>query len=128
MHSAQSQSRTTFLAHYRESDHEEQDLWSHLKQTGKLAASIATKIRLPLHGELLGLLHDLGKATVEFDQYIRRNVGLVDPDEDAGDTLTGGKIDHSSAGAQVLYEMLPKESLLERMTAELLSLIIASHH
>lgn len=118
-----------FLAHYRESDHQEQDLWSHLRQTGEIAAKQTAKIGLGPIGELLGLVHDLGKATQEFDQYIRSAVGINDPDEDiVDDTISEkGKLDHSTAGAQVLYECLPKD-VSNRVAAEILSLIIASHH
>jgi CRISPR-associated endonuclease/helicase Cas3 len=44
-------------------------------------------------------LHDLGKATFEFYQYIGSATGLIDPDEDDYIDASGkkGKIDHSSA-------------------------------
>lgn len=118
-----------FIAHYREADRKEQDLWSHLRQTGDIAAKQAAKIGLGSIGELLGLVHDLGKATRVFDQYIRSNVGLCDPDEDVVDDiiLERGKIDHSTAGAQIIYEYLSKDPS-NRIAAEILPIIIASHH
>lgn len=129
MTSSKRTDKSRFLAHYRESDHEEQDLWSHLRQTADIAAAQADKIGLGPVGELLGLIHDLGKATDAFDQYIRANVGLHDPDEDVLDDLNveKGKIDHSTAGAQVLYEYLIKDPST-RAIAEILSLVVASHH
>lgn len=124
-----SESKRQFLAHYREVDQAEQDLWSHLQQTGKLSAAKAAKVGLEAAGELVGLVHDLGKATDAFDQYIRTQVGLVDPDEDAVDDgiAEKGRIDHSTAGAQVLYDLLVQDPS-NRLAAEVLALVVASHH
>ena len=71
-----------FIAHRREKDGEIQSLWDHLLETSHLSTAFAGKIGLQRHGELLGLLHDLGKASAEFDRYIRSATGLIDPDED----------------------------------------------
>lgn len=124
--------QSSFLAHYRQLDQVEQDLWTHLTETAKLSSIFASKIGLADHGEFIGLLHDIGKATEEFDRYIRENIGLADPDEDKPDdesiSASGTKIDHSSAGAQLAYDILPKNSPAHHMLAEATALIIASHH
>lgn len=118
-----------FIAHRRGKDGEVQSLWDHLLETSRLSAAFAEKIGLRRHGELLGLLHDLGKASTEFDRYIRSATGLLDPDED--DYMDAeeqkGKIDHSSAGAQIIYRALLKKDK-GNLAAEILSLVIASHH
>ena len=118
-----------FIAHRREKDGEMQSLWDHLMETSHLSAGFAGKIGLPRHGELLGLLHDLGKASAEFDRYIRSATGLIDPDEDdyVDAEEQKGKIDHSSAGAQIIYRALSKKDK-GNLAAEMLSLVIASHH
>lgn len=118
-----------FIAHRREKDGEMQSLWDHLLETSRLSAAFAEKIGLPRHGELLGLLHDLGKASSEFDRYIRSATGLIDPDEDdyVDAVEQRGKIDHSSAGAQIIYRALSKKNK-GSLAAEILSLVIASHH
>lgn len=118
-----------FIAHRRKKDGEVQSLWDHLLETSRLSAVFAEKIGLRRHGELLGLLHDLGKASREFDQYIRSATGLIDPDEDdyVDAEEQKGKIDHSSAGAQIIYNALSKKNK-GNLAAEILSLVIASHH
>ena len=95
-----------------------------------MAGRFASKIGLGKHGELLGLLHDLGKATSEFDLYIRSATGLIDPDEDdyVDATEKKGKIDHSSAGAQVIYRYFSDKGNESLLTSQILSLAIASHH
>jgi CRISPR-associated endonuclease/helicase Cas3 len=122
--------RNCFISHFRKEDNKEQCLWEHLVNTAKLASEYAAKIGLRKCGEVIGLSHDLGKATGLFDQYIRSAVGLIDPDED--DYLSAddcqGKIDHSSAGAQLIYNHLNPQGGQARIVAQYLALAIASHH
>ena len=119
-----------YIAHRREEDGEFQLLWEHLEETSLLAGRFASKIGLEKHGELIGLLHDLGKASSEFYKYICSATGLIDPDEDnyVDAKEEKGKIDHSSAGAQVIYRYFSKKGTESLLVLQILSLIIASHH
>lgn len=119
-----------FVAHRREKDGEVQDLWAHLNNVSYLTGQFASKIGLEKHGELVGLLHDFGKATLEFDQYIRSATGLIDPDEDdyVDVAKKKGKIDHSSAGAQFIYRYFFEKDNTNSFVFQILSLVIASHH
>ena len=126
----QSNVNPEFIAHRREKDGKKQYLEEHLEGTSVLAGKFAKKIDLEKQGELIGLLHDLGKATLEFYQYIGSATGLIDPDEDDYVDASGkkGKIDHSSAGAQVIYRYLSNKGEKSLFVSQILSLIIASHH
>lgn len=119
-----------FIAHRRDKDGVEQNLRAHLEETSNLAGKFASKIGLSKCGELVGLLHDIGKATSEFDYYIRSATGLIDPDEDeyVDASEKKGKIDHSSAGAQVVYRYFSDKGDKSLFASQILSLIIASHH
>lgn len=123
------ESKPRFIARIRKSDGAEQNLWDHLQQTARLAATYADKVGLGSIGELVGLLHDIGKATEEFDQYIRE-CGRASKPEDAGEIHSipqRGEVDHSTAGAQILRELLSTHSS-NLFTADILPLLIASHH
>ncbi len=119
-----------YIAHEREKDGEIQSLSDHLEQVSKKTGELASKIGLKEQGELLGLLHDIGKASKEFDKYIKSSVGLINPDEDDYVDTTGlkGKVDHSTAGAQVIYRNVADKGPEGLLAAEVLSLCLSSHH
>ncbi|MDI6619004.1 MAG: CRISPR-associated helicase Cas3' [Clostridiales bacterium] len=119
-----------FIAHCREKDKTKQDLWEHLNEVSILTAQFTSELGLKKVGELIGLLHDLGKASSEFDRYIRSAAGLIDSDEDDYIDAKGnkGKIDHSSAGAQAIYLHFTKQNNEELLPIQILCLVIASHH
>ena len=120
-----------FIAHYRVSDNTCQPLSHHLRNCARLAGKFAGKIGLQKAGELVGLLHDLGKATDEFSRYIRSVTGLEAAD--GTDSIVDGEmkrgtIDHSSAGAQYAFRRLSSLGKESRFAAQIIALIIASHH
>jgi len=122
--------KNDYMAHLRKSDGEIHKLNRHLEEVSRLAGSFAEKIGLEHVGSLIGRLHDIGKASHEFEQYIKSAVGLIDPDEDDYVNATGlkGKIDHSTAGAQLIFHHLFIGGNEARFVAQVLALCIASHH
>ena len=119
-----------YIAHRRENDGEIQRLSKHLKEVSEQAGKFASKVGLKEQGEIIGLLHDIGKASYKFEQYIKSAVGLINPDEDDYVDATGlrGKVDHSTAGAQLIYRELAQNGKEALFAAQVLSLCLASHH
>lgn len=118
------------IAHQREKDGEVQTLKQHLQGVARLSKQSAEKLGLSEAGELIGLLHDLGKYSQEFQQYIQSATGMIDPDADDYVDAKGkkGKVDHSTAGAQAIWDELSKQGQSQSITAQILALCIASHH
>lgn len=120
-----------FIAHVRSADKSEQFVATHLTETAAIARELAAKLDLPTAGELLGLMHDFGKYSAAFQDYIKAATG-VNPDIDVEDTLPNGKkIDHSTAGAQWVYGRLKKfgaQNGIGELVGQMLGLCIASHH
>jgi len=118
------------IAHLRESDSIPQSLIDHLSGVSILSEKFAAKVGLAETGKLLGLLHDIGKASEEFQQYIKSATGIINPDEDEfiDPILRKGKIDHSSAGAQYIYRVLSLNGHEGSLVGQIISLCLASHH
>lgn len=118
------------IAHWRSSDGQEQLLEAHLEGVSRLSRSFAAKIGLQDAGELIGALHDLGKYSKEFQDYLRSAVGLLDVDADDYVDAKGlqGKVDHSTAGAQFIWNNLADKGPRQRVAAQVLALCVASHH
>lgn len=119
-----------YIAHQRKSDGAVQSLESHLLEVSDIAKSLAAKIGLKDQGELIGLLHDLGKYSDEFQTYLKSAVGLIDQDEDDFVDAKGmkGKVDHSTSGAQLIWQEFSTRGKMGPIVGQILSLCIASHH
>lgn len=72
-----------FLAHVRKSDGKKQTLMTHLEGVASESKNSAGRLGLKLAGELIGLLHDMGKYSGEFQRYLKSATGPPNPDEDA---------------------------------------------
>lgn len=109
-----------------------QALETHLLETGELAASVADKIGLSSAGRLLGLLHDFGKYSAQFQNYIKSGTGTIDQDDEGwvDAELLRGKIDHSTAGAQYVWSLFSRygRSGQGELVGQIMALCIASHH
>lgn len=118
------------IAHVRKKDREFQSLEDHLLAVAKLTGAFAEKIGMKETGEIIGLLHDLGKASDEFQRYILSAEGFINPDaEEFIDPIENkGKIDHTTAGAQIICDQLCGKGLKEQIAAQIMALCIVSHH
>jgi len=119
-----------YIAHIRKTDGETQALRNHLLGVANLSKKFASKIGLGGIGEILGLVHDIGKYSKTFQDYIKSAEGLINPDED--DYIDSrdmrGKIDHSTAGAQLIWNRLSLGTSIEKIIAQILTLCLVSHH
>lgn len=119
------------IAHVREADGCIQWLPDHLIGVSQLARDFARKIGLAEQGELIGLLHDLGKYSEEFQNYLKSAVELLNPDEDeefVDAKGLKGKVDHSTAGAQLVWREFSSLGQIGQIVGQVLALCIASHH
>jgi CRISPR-associated endonuclease/helicase Cas3 len=96
-------SQVTFAIAHIARDGQAQPLLEHLTAVSALCSRLAAKIGLARAGALIGLLHDLGKYSSEFQEYLHsfQPGSDVEPQEELR-----GKIDHSTAGAQQVLRQL----------------------
>lgn len=91
-----------FIAHVRATDQTTQTVAKHLSEVADIAKDLARKLNVPEAGELIGLLHDFGKYSQNFQDYLKSGTGLLDPDLDdayVDAKAQKGKIDHSTVRA-----------------------------
>lgn len=114
------------IAHFRDRDGEIQTLEDHLHETSDLCSIFASALGLPLCGKLLGLIHDLGKYSAAFQKYIRDVTGL-NGDEAKAKTQDQEKIDHSTSGAQYVWDAYASKRIPDSL-AQILCVVLMSHH
>ena len=81
-----------YLAHIGRDGSAEQTLPEHLGNVAELMAGFAEGSGLSATARLIGILHDLGKCTVEFSSYLEWCC------KHPGDFSRRGTVDHASAG------------------------------
>ncbi len=112
-----------FCAHINPTTKQEQSVNEHLCNVSKMSTEYGAKISLGATGELIGILHDMGKGTKKFNSYLR--YCLLNPN----DKSLQGTVDHSTAGAKLIYDNFYNTTdQYQRITAQLISLVICSHH
>lgn len=119
-----------FIAHIRK-DGERQTLRAHLQGVAIRSKQNAEKLDLSVAGEVIGLLHDLGKYSQSFQHYLKSAAGVFDQDVDdeyVDAASLKGKIDHSTAGAQFLWLVLEQKGAVGPVIGQLLALCVVSHH
>lgn len=111
-------------AHIRPISFEEQSVKEHLKHVAELTKEYCSKISMDATGELIGILHDMGKGTGKYDAYIHYSAKHPE------DRSLKGTIDHSTAGAKYIYDTFYSTTTdkIRKLTAQLIALAVCSHH
>ena len=116
---------SAYLGHLDEETGREQLLCDHLTGVSDLAGRFAAAFGEEAMGRLLGLYHDIGKYSKEFQEYLRA--------DEAEKKRHRGRIDHSTAGAQEIVKLgqgtgQGKSSRLSKGMAHVMAFCIAGHH
>lgn len=109
-----------------------QSLATHLRNVADLMARAAEPYGLSAAARVIGLLHDVGKASAEFQRYIRHSYSHPE------DRSLRGSVVHSTTGAQMLWQIWDEERWYEepqhcfdgdpQHTFEFMEMAIFSHH
>lgn len=109
------------LAHICREDGRMQSLEAHCRTVSRLCGQTAMALNLSETAQLLGLLHDMGKATCAFETYLLASA-------EGEEALA--RHNHAPTGAIFVYRrwFSGEEKKVRRLTAQLLSLCIYGHH
>jgi CRISPR-associated endonuclease/helicase Cas3 len=122
---------SNFIAHRRKCDNKDQTVQEHLIEVSLICRRLAKKVVAPDAGELLGLLHDFGKYSQQFQIYLQSATGMLNPDVDddyVDAKALKGKIDHSTAGAQWIWQRFKGYGVQGKLVGQILAVCLASHH
>ncbi|MGN1350788.1 MAG: CRISPR-associated helicase Cas3' [Anaerovoracaceae bacterium] len=111
-----------YVAHINEKK-EEQSVSEHCRNTAVYAAACLEEAGLENTGYLAGLIHDMGKAKAEFNDYIHASA--------AGENPVRGSVNHTFAGCRYMLEQFHSErenSPYIKLTAELIAYAAGAHH
>lgn len=113
-----------FIAHIRSSDQEYQSVKDHLIETCLLAEGFGEKIGMKHLAGLASLLHDVGKYTYEFQEY------LLEAVQNPESPPRRGSVDHATAGGKMLHILFNKKEnpTTTRLLTEIVGNAIISHH
>ncbi|MCD8180202.1 MAG: CRISPR-associated helicase Cas3' [Firmicutes bacterium] len=97
----------------------EQSTREHSCNVSELCAQTMSQLGLSALGKITGLIHDAGKLTNEFIEYLRRN-----------NRAERGTVNHSAAGAEYIYNRfyLTEKNSVNKLTAQLIINSVYSHH
>jgi len=113
----------TFLAHIRQTDgvRREQALNEHCRSCAVLASE-AGVAGLKNTAYLAGLLHDMGKYTKEFQDYLAKAA--------EGDNVRRGSVNHSFAGVRYAFERWHSSEVPtpRNMVCEIIAYAAGAHH
>ncbi|WP_413405372.1 CRISPR-associated helicase Cas3' [Paenibacillus amylolyticus] len=114
----------TYIAHICQKDGRIQTVQDHLVEVKQGAEQAGEKIGVKYLAGIAGLLHDMGKNTDLFRNYIQEAV--ANPDAPP----RKGSVDHSTAGGKLLHSLYHGRgtTLESKYTAEWIANCIISHH
>lgn len=107
------------IARYISDKDKTQTILNHSENAAVLCSKTMKKAGLGILGYLTGLIHDMGKASPEFQEYIRKN-----------DSSARGTVHHAQTGALYIYRNFYTSAadVIEQYTAQLIIDAVYSHH
>ncbi|MNK73430.1 helicase Cas3 [compost metagenome] len=113
-----------YIAHIRQKDGQIQSVDEHLESVQRGCEYFGSKIGVQHLAGMAGLLHDLGKNTNLFRNYIQEAVAHPESPP------RKGSVDHSTAGGRLLYRRYHRGAVKyeDKVTVEWIANCIISHH
>lgn len=99
-----------------------QTVKEHLTNVGNLCKQTGLKIQLPNTAYIIGVLHDMGKLSDDFQNYIQNRIKEIQPKPGVV------KVDHGAYGAKHIYDMYKDGTPMQKLTSQIIAFVICYHH
>lgn len=106
----------------------EQPLWEHLNGVRTYGERFGGNMELSSLAALCGYVHDMGKYSVAFQQYIRKQQKREEAGLPREWEEKGSKVDHGVFGAKYIYESFSTRGGWESLTAQVVGEVVCYHH
>lgn len=117
-----------YTAHFRKSDKKHQSVEEHLMNVSGYCRTYGESIGIAKLCELVGLLHDMGKLSDEFQEYISLSIeneenGTIGEWEKSCQT-----VDHGRIGGMYIYRKYHNLGGTAKITTEIIAMVVCYHH
>lgn len=117
-----------YIAHYSKIGKRLQSVKEHLNNVSEFSEDFGESIGIPNLSRLVGLLHDMGKLSDEFQEYIKTAIALEESgalDEMKNSLKT---VDHGRIGGMYIYNKYHDMKGYAKLAAEIISMVVCYHH
>lgn len=116
------------IARFRENDYKIQTVKEHILNVANLCKNFGEKLNVPSLLYLAGLLHDMGKYSDKFQEYIKLELSKAKSGDKEKRVEVADKEDHGVFGGKYIFEKYNKRDPISCITSEILALICCYHH
>lgn len=117
-----------YIARFNEKNFKVQSVKEHTLNVAYFGRTFGDKLNVSSFLYLTGLLHDMGKYSEEFQNYINKELEEAKSGVRGNVNDVADKVDHGVFGAKYIYEMYNKRDDYSCITSEILALICCYHH
>lgn len=117
-----------FIARFRKSDYLVQEIRTHTKNVSEMCYDFGKYMGIGNIAFLSGYLHDMGKYSDQFQQYINEMLNHVKDGSEKDWIKTISKPDHGKYGAIYVYRNFHHLGGFYKILSEILIMLISYHH
>lgn len=117
-----------FTAHYRKSDKKHQSVKEHLINVSEYCKDYGKSTGIEKISQLIGLLHDMGKLSDEFQEYISTSITCEENGNIKEWKKSCQRVDHGRIGGMYIYQKYHGIGGYAKIAAEIISMVVCYHH
>lgn len=117
-----------YTARFNNKNFRVQSVKAHILNVANYSRTFGDKLNVSSFLYLAGLVHDMGKYSKKFQNYINKELKEAKNGSKGNVNDVADKVDHGVFGAKYIYEMYNKRDDYSCITSEILALICCYHH